>query len=111
MSEKLEGSVPPQEHETKSENIDTDHVIALLQNSAFDKVEEAIATDGRSTEDILRQLNEAKQTKDYDAKRSLTEALLQRLDIADIRGEERPKEILDALGSIYAADEIGRAHV
>ncbi|PIZ95176.1 MAG: hypothetical protein COX81_01370, partial [Candidatus Magasanikbacteria bacterium CG_4_10_14_0_2_um_filter_37_12] len=79
-----------------------------LQNSAFDKVEEAIATDGRSTEDILRQLNEAKQTKDYDAKRSLTEALLQRLDIADIRGEERPKEILDALGSIYAADEYSK---
>jgi hypothetical protein len=108
MSEKRDDFVPPREHETKSENVNTINAIALLQNSALDKVEEAITADGRSTEEILRQLDEAKQGKDYAAKRSLTEALLQRLDIADIRGGERPKEILDALDSIYVSDEYSK---
>lgn len=108
MSEKHEGSVPPQEHATQSENMDVIHAIALLQNSALGKVEEAIMADGRSTEEILRQLDEAKQSGDYEARRSLTEALLQRLDIMDIRGGERPKEILEALKSIYAADEYSK---
>lgn len=109
MPEIFEGHEPPQEHKAKSENTDTIHTIALLQNFALDKLDEAITADGRSTEDILRKLDEAKQAKDYDAKRGLTEALRQRLDIADIRGTERPKEILDALASIYAADEYSKA--
>lgn len=105
MSEKREDSVPPQEHKTKSENMDTDHVIALLQNSALNKLEEAITADGRSTEEILHQLDAAKQNNDYDAERGLIEAIRQRLDIADIRGGERPEELLDALRNVYAADE------
>jgi len=114
ICELCSGAHPTSEHaeipsETKSENTDTIHTIVLLQNFTLDKLEEAITVDGRSTEDILRQLDEAKQAKDYKAQRGLTEALRQRLDIADIRGTERPKEILDAMTSIYAADEYSKA--
>lgn len=108
MSEISEGPVSPQEHETQAENMDTNHAIALLQNSALDKVAEAITADGRSTEELLRQLDEAKQSANYDEKRSLTEALRQRLDMTDIHGTERPKEILDALESVYAKDEYSK---
>ncbi|KKQ80820.1 MAG: hypothetical protein UT02_C0002G0045 [Parcubacteria group bacterium GW2011_GWC2_38_7] len=91
--------------EKAPENMDTVQTIALLQSSASDKLEEAMTADGRSTEELLQKLAEAKQANAYDERRNLTEVLRQRLDIADIRGEERPKAILDALASVYAKDE------
>ncbi|KKR03532.1 MAG: hypothetical protein UT32_C0050G0005 [Parcubacteria group bacterium GW2011_GWC2_39_14] len=108
MSTQFKEPVLPQKQEPKTENADTIQAIALLQNSALDKLDEVITAEGRSTEDLLRLLDEAKQAKDYNAQRDLTEALRQRLDIADIRGQERPKEILDAIASVYSPDEYSK---
>lgn len=83
------------------QNLEIDRVKAILHNSALDKLEEAVATDGRRAEDLIQQLDTAKQAKDYTAQRGLVEALLQRLDISDIRGLPASQEILEALNQVY----------
>jgi len=108
MTTKFGEPIQPQGQEPKTENADTTQAIALLQNSALDKLDEVITADGRSTEELLRKLDEAKQANDYNTRRDLTEALRQRLDMADMRGQERPKEILDALASVYTSDEYSK---
>lgn len=88
--------------------METVHAIALLQDAALGKLEEAVAADGRSAADIFRELDDAKG-KDYKAQSDLIEALRQRLDIGDIRGAERPKDILEALNKVYASDQYSDA--
>lgn len=110
MPENIENLTPPQERETKLENINTAYAISLLQNFALEKMEEAATADGRSIADLLRQLDEARRTQNYDARYAVTEVLRQRLDIADIRGAQRSQEILNALKNVYAADEYSKMY-
>ncbi len=99
----------PQENATKTKNMDAHDAIALLYDCALKNVVEMVSADGRSEEDVLLQLDAAKQAKDYKAQADLVEALRQRLDIADIQGKEQPQKILGALSSLYLSGQYSKA--